>query len=369
MKILFPAAFLILLIFTSCQEKDDGPQSNLDQTELLTNIGENLIVKGYEDFLTKAEMLSMSASAFSENPSSLTLNDLRAKWLSVYLSWQKVAFYSFGPAETNAMITINFYPVDTGMVKDNITSGNYSLFAAENTFAKGFPALDYLLYGYADSEEGIIEKFINNENAGIYVTDLATNILSLAENVHNLWSPSGSNYLETFKSNKGTSAGSSLSMLVNSWSQYMEIHVRNAKIGIPNGNSVATDQKFDPFPEKSEAYYSRTYSKDLLKTANNALKDFYIGKGHDGTDGVGIQDMLIELDAQNGTLAGDYLQLFADVDNQINQLEGTWGESILTGGEKVTAIFNKYKAIIALLKVDIVSALSVSITYTDNDGD
>ncbi len=371
MKILIPAALLVLYFLTlsSCQNSDNGKVPTLDHTELLNNIGENLILKGYEDFQVKAGDLSGSAAAFRDNPSVTTLEDVREKWIAAYLAWQHVAFYDFGPAETSAIITINFYPADVELIENNIASGSYNLSAAGNTFAKGFPALDYLLFGYAGADQAIIDKFSTNESARKYVVDLAGNIASLADHVYDLWSPAGSNYLETFKTNKGTSAGSGLSLMVNAWSQYMEIHVRNAKIGIPNGNSVATEERFGPFPEKSEAYYSRIYTKELVRTANGALRDFYLGVGRDGTDGAGIHDLLVELNAQDGTLAGDYLDLFVDVENQISELEGTWVESILNRGDRVTAIFNNYKAIIALLKVDIVSALSISITYTDNDGD
>lgn len=368
-SILLLPLVIALLWLQSCKESENNDDTTLDQTEFLANVGENLIMAGYEDFLTKAESLAENAEAFQQESSISTLENLRESWASAYFSWQKVAFYNFGPAEANGILTINFYPTDVSLIENNIASGSYNLATAANTLAKGLPALDYLLFGYADTDESIVSAFADDENAMTYLVDVAEDIHSLARNVHDNWSPTGSNYLATFKSNKGTNAGSSLSQLVNSWSQYMELHVRNAKIGTPNGNSVATSQKFGPFPDKMEAYYNGESSKDLLKTANTALKDFYLGKSAATGDGVGLYDILVELNAQNGALADDYLALFTEVEAQLNALNGTWAEAIENDGDDITAIFNNYKAIIALLKVDLVSALSVSITYADNDGD
>jgi len=358
------SSFSVLLY--SCQNNgsSEGDDTTLDQTEFLENIGENLIVDGYEDFLSQASDLNTSALAFEESPNISNLDQLRASWLSAYLSWQRVAFYNFGPAESNAILSINYYPTDTSLIHSNISSGSYDLNTAGATFSKGFPALDYLLYGYASSDQEIVDKFINNENALTYLTDLTANILSLADGVSNNWS----SYVETFKNNKGTSSGSSLSLLVNAWSQYMEVHVRNAKIGTPNGNSVVSSERLGPFPEKAEAFYS-PYSLELLKEAHSAITNFYMGRSDNGTDGVGIYDLLVELNAQEGTLAGDYKDLLDEVTSQLNAINVPLEQAIEEQGEDVTAIFDNYKAIVALLKVDIVSSLSISITYADNDGD
>lgn len=371
-------SLLLLSIITffgisACDNGGDGPSdndNNLDQTAFLENIGENLILKGYENFSSTAEDLDNAANSFVSTPSVSNLENIRDAWMNAYLSWQRVAFYNFGPAESNAILTINFYPTNISLIEDNITGGpdSYNLQTAGATFAKGFPALDYLLFGSADTDEGIVEKFSTSDNAKTYLTDLTANIYSLAESVYNNWSPDGSNYLETFKNNKGTSSGSSLSLMVNAWSQYMEIHVRNAKIGTPNGNSVASSQRLGPFPEKAEAYYSGK-SLALLKEAHNALQEFYLGIGQNGTDGVGIHDLLVGLNAQDGSLATDYKALFDGVTTDLNAINGTLVETIENNEEDITEIFNDYRAIIALLKVDVVSALSISITYADNDGD
>lgn len=371
MRQAFSISLIILAISLHSCQNNDGPKdgTTLDQTAFLTNIGENLILKGYEELEGKAAALAQSADNFAEDANADNLNDLRTKWIDAYYSWQKVAFYNFGPAETNGILTINYYPADVDQITENISSGTYNLATAANISSKGFPALDYLLFGIEESDEDIVAYFASTENARTYMVDLAQNIYSLAEEVFNNWSPGGSNYLATFVANKGTNSGSGLSQLVNAWSQYIEVHVRNAKIGIPNGNSVATSQKFDPLPDRTEAYYSKIYTKELLETTNTALKDFYLGKRGDGTDGVGIHDMLIELNAQNGTLANDYRDLFIDVESQLDAIDGTWIDALTDNGAEVTEIFNNYKAIVALLKVDIVSALSISITYADNDGD
>jgi len=362
----------MLLLLGSCGDSENGDKDDNgpDQDALLQNIGNNLILKGYENLATATSALEQSAATFTNDVTKDNLNALRTELEAAWEAWQKVGFYDFGPAENNAMLSINLYPTDTEEIEQNIEAGqgSYNLSAAGAGFVKGFPALDYLLFGYGDNDDDIVSKYTGNSNARTYLMDVVTDIATIAGNVHDAWSPDGGNYVATFNTNTGTSVGSSLSLLVNAWSEYTEVHIRNAKIGIPNGNNVATSERFGPFPEKTEAYYSRT-SLSLAKTTMQAYKNFYLGIDQQGNDREGIYDYLNKLNAQNGTLADDFTTQIEAVQADLNGLNGTLVEAIGNQGDDVTEAFNGLKATVALLKVDIVSALSISITYADNDGD
>jgi predicted lipoprotein len=368
-QFLFLSACTAILLFASCESKDNPETQKPDQSALLQNIGDNLILAGYELLADEADVLHQRAEAFASDPTTATLIDLEEAWRDAYQAWQKVGFYNFGPAANAGIIGLNIYPTDTAEINSFIRSGTYNLNSAGAIDAKGFPALDYLLYGYADSRVAAIEKFTNTPAALTFLTDVTANIQELAHAVHTAWSPAGGNYVTTFKNNQGTSVGSSLSQLINAWSQYLELHLRNGKIGIPNGNNVINNQRIGPFPEKAEAYYSEGYSKQLAETSVEAMKNFYLGLAHNGTDGVGIYDYLELLEAQNGTLADDFLNQFTATEQALQVLDDSLINAIETQGAEVTDVFVAIKTLVALLKVDVVSALSITITYADNDGD
>ncbi len=355
--------FSILFVFISligCNPEND-PTEDLDQSVLLKNVGENIILPGYEAFVNSTNDLKLEEEIFTANPSEANLNSLRTKWANSYTEWQKVGFFNFGPAETNGLLTVNYYPTNIALLQDYISSGNYNLSAASSTFVKGFPALDYLLFGVANSDTEIISFYTNTTSATEYLSAVVADINDLSKTVRDQWA---ADYLETFTNNTGTSAGSSLSLVVNSLIQYIELHVRNGKVGIPNGNSVVTDQRLGPFPEKTEGYYSEIYSLGLLKTSLESIREYYIGG-----NGEGLHDYLVKLDAQDGTLATDFLAILDNTLSKIGNLNNDYQAEIINNGTAVTEVFNNLKTMVALLKVDIVSAISISITYADNDGD
>ncbi|MDH5379677.1 MAG: imelysin family protein [Cyclobacteriaceae bacterium] len=340
-----------------------------DQQEMLTHLGENLILPSLLDLESKTASLSTQANAFSSELTIENLALLKESWRLAYIQWQVTAFYQFGPALYEGFISLNIYPANTLLIQDYITSGTYDLKTAGATLAKGFPALDYMLFGYSATESELLVALSGNQNAVDYIKNLCANIHETVSLVANGWKSDQGNYVSTFSNNLGTSSGGGISLMVNSWSQYMEAHLRNAKVGTPNGNSVVTSERFGPFPEKSEAYYNSSITLDLLKTSLQTLYNFYMGIAPDGTDGKGLYDYLKIINAQNGTLADDYAARIRSAQTETDQLNPLFTDAIINQGTEVTDVFNELKALVALLKVDMVSALSISITYADNDGD
>jgi len=366
------SVFLLILLY-GCGDDGTSVKNNdkTDQSALLKNVGGNLIVKGYADFSSKATAMDTSVAKFVMGPSSSALDTLRNTFEQAYISWQNVAFYNFGPAELVGLLNINIYPTDTAQVKSYIAAGQggYNLSSASAITAKGFPAIDFLLYGVGTSDGAIVSYFENNENARNYLKDVSHDIALLSKLVYDAWSPTGQNFVSTFIANTGTSNGSSLSLMVNAWSQYMELHLRNAKIGNPNGNLSGSSQLLGPKPEIMEAYYHGGLAVGLTRTTIKAISNFYMGKSPDGNDGEGVYDYLKTINAQNGTLADDYLAQLNGTLVKLDKLDENLALSIKNQRNDVTDVFNSLKNVVALLKVDMVSALSISINYADNDGD
>jgi len=44
-------------------------------------------------------------------------------------------------------------------------------------------------------------------------------------------------------------------------------------------------------------------------------------------------------------------------------------EEILSNNQSMIAVFTEMQKVVRMLKVDMTSAMSITITYTDNDGD
>jgi hypothetical protein len=175
-------------------------------------------------------------------------------------------------------------------------------------------------------------------------------------------------YRNTFVESTGTDANSSFSGLVNSYVLYYERYLRSGKVGLPVGamSGVA-------LPEITEAYYSPTLSKELAITALNTVKSYYEGRSYNNsTDGTGMKDYFAAMGTKdgNGKLLADVVT--EEMDQAITGLQALNGnirDAVSNNRPAVLAIYDELQDVVPLLKVDMVSALGISITYVDNDGD
>ena len=106
--------------------------------------------------------------------------------------------------------------------------------------------------------------------------------------------------------------------------------------------------------------------------ANLTAMDHLMAGKHFGEDedGYGIYDALADMDnLPNEELSSEFSQAFDDLINSVETLASPLSEVVVDDPSVAETIFNNFQKTIAYLKVDVASALSIGINYTDNDGD
>ena len=190
---------------------------------------------------------------------------------------------------------------------------------------------------------------------------------SLLAAVMNDWNGA---YRETFISKTGLDIGSSMSLMVNGFVLHYERFIRSGKFGIPSGamlNGVVS-------PEKVEAFYIKDLSLTLAKTAHQAYVDFFNGKStKTGTEGPSFKTYLNALnakDAATGKTLSELLNAQFDAGkSKLDLLKPNLYEEVKTNNQAMINVYNEMQKAVRMLKVDMTSAMSITITYTDNDGD
>jgi len=364
---LFTSLALCLgILFYACDSggDDDGPAPpEFDRAAMLTNYADNLILPGYRELQTSTDQFKAAVDAFEAEATTANLEALRSNFKTVRLAWQKVNFFQFGPAETNTLRTIlNTYPADTDKIEMNIDNGGYTLGSVDNIAAGGFPAVAYLIYGQQKTDQEILEDFTSQPNAMerlTYLTDNADFIKTAIDAVTNAWEPSGGDYRATFldSSNGGTGTGSSTSLMTNALIQHYERFLRDGKIGIPAGVRSAGV----PRPTATEAYHGG-YSSELVVANLQAFKSLLTG----GT-GSGLDDNLRFL--QEDQLVTDILAGLDQAISDAQQLSDPLSSEIENDPQPAIDVFTSMQEALVLIKVDMTSALGITITFQDNDGD
>lgn len=365
----YSTLILLSLFFIACDsnETPNGGTINtdtFDRGSLLKNIAENQVIPAFTSLETQLTTLQTKKEAFKTTQDQSSLTDLRTAWLNAYKAWQQVELYNIGEAEkTFYLFQMNVYPTNPTEIETNVMNGAANLSNPSNNDAVGFPALDYLLFGLADSDAAILAKYTTDANAmkyQNYLSSLVDQMVLLTQNVLNDWKQ---NYSTTFISSTDNTASSSLNKFVNDFVFHFEKVFRANKFGIPAGVFSAT-----PLADKVEGFYSKVYSKELALESLQSIKNTYFGTSYDGTkDGIGLDDYLKEL---NKTELRNKISTQLDaIETKISSLNNDLGQQVKNNNTAMLETYDTIQKAVVLFKVDMLQALGVRVDYADSDGD
>ncbi len=374
MRKLIVFALAGIIVIAGCKKKsNDGEQNHdFDQSAMLTNMADNLIVPAYQNFSSQCDNFVTTITAFSDNPSSSNLTAVQNQFKTTYKAYLHVEPYDFGPANGTVMLinAVNYWPTKPNLIKTELAastpvSNDYvNGLGAEK---KGFPALGYLLFDITNGNDAVIDSFTTSATAARrkqYVVALAQNIANNAKTIVQEWQNS---YAASFKKNTGTELNTSLSLLLNSFVVNFETS-KNKRLGIPIGRKDNfTEGPVDP--AALELPYT-DFAKDILAESVAALSDIYQGKSASG-DGLGFDDYAKSLNDDGVALNDSIKTEFSNFKNDIAAIQSPMQTSITTDAGKalVYTSWVESKKMLVLLKVDLAAQLGILITFSDNDGD
>ena len=100
------ALLFLLLIFSSCKEKEKKEEQEFDKKSILTNLADNWIIPGYLELKNKVSEFENAWINFKNNGGQAEFDELKIAWKETYFSFQKVKFIDFGPASENGLTMI-----------------------------------------------------------------------------------------------------------------------------------------------------------------------------------------------------------------------------------------------------------------------
>ncbi|HEY4065015.1 MAG TPA: imelysin family protein [Puia sp.] len=370
-------AFLFLTgVFFSCSKSGGGggstPGGGTTGTKdsILANIGNNIILPAYTSFSVSVNSLDSAITDFNTAPTSNKLTAVQGFFKAAYVSWESASEYDgFGPAFTGQPILsgLNLFPTNSTLIETNVSTGNNNVNAFANAAAKGFPALDYLLFGAGANTLTGFTTASGAASRKAYLAAVSTDIKTEASAALKGWQASGGNYIATFLNGTGNSVSSSLGLLINSMVQDFEIG-KNDRLGIPLGKQPP-GQVLPVLPNEVEAYYSGI-SAELALAQLKAVQNIFLGAGVQG-NGPGLKDYLINAKAQyhGGPLSDTIKVNFAAAVSGLQAIPDPFSATIQSNAAPADAVYVLFQQLVVLLKTDMPSALGVLITFGDNDGD
>lgn len=364
--------FLIALIsatWTGCGDDmsgEDTLRDQFDRSTMLTHWADGFIIPGYRSYVESIDSLHSKADKFVTDPTTSSLNDLRNAYRFAYNAWQEVSMFEIGKAEELLLRNnTNIYPTNTIEILDNINTQAYNLELPSTNDQQGFPAVEYLIFGLSDSDQLIVDQFLNDPNYRNYLTDLTSRLNELSGAVYTDWT---SGYRETFINDDGSSASSSVNRMVNDYLFYYERFLRAGKIGIPAGYFSGS-----PLANLVEAQYTNPFpiNHSLYINSFDSFKNFFRGTSKYIGNGPSLEaylDYIKEL-TDGADVAQAINEAMDDVDVISAELNNDLKIQVLEDNSKMLETFDALQVITVLLKTDMLSALNISVDYVDADGD
>jgi hypothetical protein len=259
-------------------------------------------------------------------------------------------------------LKMNTYPVSKERTDNNIDEGKTDLTNPNDWSAQGFPGLDYMLHGIAETKDAVIELYSSESKYGNYLLTLGSVMNENTIQVVDDWTT----YKDVFNSSVDNTATSAFNMMVNDFVYYFEKGLRTNKIGIPAGRFSST-----PLPDKIEAYYYSknsfgNLSKTLALESRKGVEELFLGLNSDGVEGPSYKSYLDYLETEIGTSVKTKLE---EATLSLNDLQDNFLTQIAENNTLMLVAFDALQTIVVNLKTDMLSNFNIAVDYTDADGD
>jgi predicted lipoprotein len=343
-----------------------GPTEIEDERrKLLSGWGQKFLLGSYTELEARAGELETAARALCEAPAADTLEAARSAWWAARAPWKRTEVFAFGPYSDEPQRfgpQIDFWPARPDTVEATLSGSAALTPEAAASFgapAKGFPAIEYLLF---QPGVDVLGAFLGTPRRCEYLLAIAADLITQTRALSAAWDPSQGNYLGELTGAGKTSAHFeslqlALGEIVNRMGYTLE-NIRAEKLGKPLG----TTSGGTPQPDKAESPFSGRAIEDIRDNLRG-IERLYFGDG--GAAGAGLEGYLVqrgksfarlmrgELDASFGALAA------------IEPLS----EAIVARRAQVEAAIERLGALQRAIQVDVINALALSVGFNDNDGD
>lgn len=364
--------FTIVLVVAACSSKDspDAGDSS-DRVAMLTNVGNNVILPSFQAFSVSAKALTTAANDYAaDNQNEQKLIVLQNAWINTAAAWKTASLFTQGPIEDDFLssgiyfTSTNYAGIEKSITQTTTTIDNAYIESLGATF-KGIPAIEYMLFGSANS--AVLAGYAGSAgvNRTAYLKALCQNLENQATLVLTKWSPDGGNYVKTFIAADGRDINSSLGILSNKMIDLIYT-IKDERLGAPLGKR----NNGTPQPDLVDAKFSNA-SILLMKAELKSLENAFTGKSLSGTDGAGFDDILDAAGAKSGDmlLSVKIKNQFALVGTKLDLITNPLATAVTSQTAVVSAAYDEVKKLQVMMEVDMINNLGVLLTFSDNDGD
>lgn len=344
---------------------DDSTTPPTEEGNAVAALSEHVMVPTVIAFATAAQALSVSLTAFSGGPTLATLTAARQAWRDARAAWMQTRAFGFGPTKEHDG-NIDWTPVKTDNIEVAIASAasfTADDIAGKGTSSKGFLALEYLLFDPAAADDVVLARFDTAADAAprkSYVDALGADLTREAAAVRTKWEAFGP---ELATAGSGSTvyarAQTALDDVVGQIVFQTDVTANDgiaAPLGLKTGGAI-----------QPEVEVARLSDNTLDDIANELVGIEAIWEGrYADVDDLGIDDLVRK---KSAALADDVRAKIAAAKAAVTAVPPPMRTALTGAPASLQAAFDAIIALKKILAADVVTALGVTLSVNDNDGD
>jgi predicted lipoprotein len=363
-RFLSPVAVLVCVVFAAQQSPAQAAAKTFSREAMLRDIASGVIAPGYENLAVHCRELTNAVGQFIQATNAASLDTARKAWLAAAEAASRMRCFQAGPiADRDAAPTFYYWAAlgnsIEGTLADVSRAIDQSLVEEAGATTKGLYALEYLLFDRkggqatepAESARAL-DLLCASPRRREYLLAVARDVEIKAGQVAKDWTASGAQSA-TAKFVSGGQA--SVNLLMNQLCQSIE----------NTGEKHLSFALVLPQPISRQLFrIERSRSGGSLQGVLGTLEGmqkFYRGGG-----GLGLDDAVRNL---NPTLAQRTREQLDAAIAATRAIGAPIEQAAVNNRAAIQNAYDKTHALEILFKVDLASALGVTITFTSGDGD
>lgn len=360
------ASLALLLLAGTFGFPSPAAAASITKAAMLQDMVHNVIQSDYQELAVKSQALTSAIQQLTDVPTVDSLAQARAAWLATVLAARQIQWLQTGPiADREYLATFYYSKVLPHRIEDVLHSSSTmdAAFLDElGAATKGLFALEYLLFESRTESPAKAAKSSEANPMNLFGTNVQRRcqfLLTLAHDVQKKADQVAADWAGTNRADVGPKfvAGGqeTLNSLVNQLAQNLET-IAESRINLALQLPAPVVRRLD----RIEGARSRTSLSQLVASLRGAYQ-IYQGSG-----GLGMDDYLRAL---NSGLETRVEQQFQKASTALEAVESPIEEAVGDRKEFVQQAYEAIRDLEILFKVDLASALGVTIMFNSNDGD
>ena len=355
------AALSCAAALTGCASEGAGDT----RRTLLERWTAELITPLYADFDERAQDVAAALDALCAAPSEAALATARTAWEGAREPLKRAEVFAFGPysrPEFRIGPKIDSWPARPEEAEAWIAGQNpvdAATLAELGIWHKGLPLIEYFLF----SPEASAQPQLEDARRCEYLRSTGAELVNRAHELHMAWAPEGGNFSNQLSGAGRTSTAwrslkDAFGEVVNRMGFTIE-NVRRDKLGRPLGEMTGGNT----LPNETESRFSGRAIRDILDNLAG-IEVLYFGDAARNLPGVSSYA------AERGQdFDGRFRTALDAARAALESVDVPLGEAVNSEADRVRQASDRLGELQSLIQTELISALGLSLSFNDNDGD